>query len=405
MYRRQFLLTAVATAATAFHPLDGLAGPGRAASGYIRTNWSRDPYSFGSYSFTAKGAEREHHAILGRPIDARLFFAGEATHPSYNSTVHAAYESGLMAADAVARTDARSIVVVGGGMSGLTAASQLARQGYDVTIWEARDRIGGRIWTDKGLGVPLDLGASWIHGDDGNPLAELAAELDLETTVTRDSYIARGGDGREVSPDEEPDWLEEVLSVQHDWGAGLERINMRAYRRDTDYSGEDLLLPNGYAEIFKAVSDKIDIHLNRNVQLVRLTQKGVEVTDTRSEKTMSDAVIVTVPLGVLKQGSIEFSPPLPTEKNNAIRRLGMGVLDKLYLKYEEVFWDSDKTWIATPENGLPPGQFNQWLNLYPYIGEPIIVAFNGAEPAKVLAALSDAEVVRRAQNTLNSAYP
>lgn len=405
MYRRHFLQTAIATVAAGFIPLTGFANAGRTASGYIRTNWSRDPFSFGSYSFIAKGAERKHHAILGRPIDDRLFFAGEATHPSYNSSVHAALESGLIAADAVSETDAKSILVVGGGVSGLTAADRLAKDGYDVFIWEARDRIGGRIWTDGRLGIPLDLGASWIHGDDGNPLADLATELGIETKVTQDSYIARGGNGRELSPDEEPDWLEEVLSIQHDAGAELTQINTRAYWVSADYGGNDLLVPDGYAEMFKNVSDKVDIHLNRNVQLVRVIREGVEVTDTQSRKRMFDAAIVTVPLGVLKRGSIEFSPPLPVEKKDAIRRLGMGVLDKVYLKYDEVFWDADVTWIATPENGLPPGQFNQWLNLHPYIGEPVIVAFNGAEPAKTLAELSDIEIVELAQITLNKAYP
>ena len=117
-----------------------------------------------------------------------------------------------------------------------------------------------------------------------------------------------------------------------------------------------------------------------------------------------DAVIITVPLGVLKAGTIKFSPALPDWKTAAINRLGMGTLDKLYLRYNEVFWDKDVTWIATPENGLPQGQFNQWLNLYRYTGQPVIMAFNGAQPARDLARLSDAELVKRARRTLDMAY-
>ena len=195
MNRRNFLKSTMGALAAGFTPLPGVAQGARAPTGYIRTNWSRDPFSYGSYSYLAKGSWRRDHVALGRPIENRLFFAGEATHPSYNSTVHAAYESGIITAEAVFETTARKIGIVGAGMSGLAAADALVRQGYEVTIWEARDRIGGRVWTDDSLEAPLDLGASWIHGIEGNPLAQLAQERGVVTQVTTDSYVIRGGDG------------------------------------------------------------------------------------------------------------------------------------------------------------------------------------------------------------------
>lgn len=126
--------------------------------------------------------------------------------------------------------------------------------------------------------------------------------------------------------------------------------------------------------------------------------------NTEGEKTAFAKVILTVPLGVLRQGKVAFSPQLPARNIEAIDRLGMGTLDKVYLRYDHVFWDRDVTWIATPENGLPEGQFNQWLNLYRYTGQPVIMAFNGAQPARDLAELSDREIVTRAHETLVSAY-
>ncbi|MCV6591527.1 MAG: FAD-dependent oxidoreductase, partial [Silicimonas sp.] len=172
MDRRVLLQGAVATAALGVTPLQ--ARGRRRATGYLRTNWSRDPFSYGSYSYFAKGARRAQARDLAEPVGGRLFFAGEATHPDYNSTVHAAYESGLFAAQAVSGTEARRIAVIGAGASGLAAASALAGQGREVQVLEARGRIGGRIWTDSRLGMPLDLGASWIHGTSGNPLTALA---------------------------------------------------------------------------------------------------------------------------------------------------------------------------------------------------------------------------------------
>ncbi|MEM7242018.1 MAG: FAD-dependent oxidoreductase [Pseudomonadota bacterium] len=406
MNRRKFLNTAISTMAGGFVPISAAAQGKHAPAGYIRTNWSRDPFSLGSYSYVAKGAKRRDHATLGEPIADRLFFAGEATHPEYNSTVHAAYESGVIAAETIYETtDAGSVAIVGAGVSGLTAALWLSEEGYDVTVFEARDRIGGRVWTDHRLGVPLDLGASWIHGTDGNPLTNLAEAQRVRIVATDDTYVARGGDGREMTDTETPEWLENVLSVQHTFGADTKDINARAYWSDSDYDGDEVIFPDGYDQLFRGASAALDIRLGHVLKQVRIDEDGVGLRDSEGREASFDAVILTVPLGVLKQGGITFSPRLPRRKLDAVARLGMGTLDKVYLRYSDVFWDKDVTWIATPENGLPQGQFNQWLNLYRYTGQPVIMAFNGAQPARDLAGLSDAEVVDRAHQTLMSAYP
>ncbi|SLN44507.1 FAD-dependent oxidoreductase [Pseudooctadecabacter jejudonensis] len=404
MNRRQFITAALGAMTVGFAPLAGGAQGGRAPTGYIRTNWSRDPFSFGSYSYLAKGSWRRDHRALGQPIEGRLFFAGEATHPSYNSTVHAAYESGIIAAEALFETDARKVGIVGAGMSGLAAADALTKAGYDVSIWEARDRIGGRIWTDTRLNAPLDLGASWIHGTDGNPLAQLAQQRGIVTQITQESYVTRGASGRLIPDSEAPDWLYSQVAVQHSFGAEADDINMSAYVWDDDYDGDEVIFPGGYAQLFDAFAADLNIQLNRSLGGVDLRDGGVELTDGVGHAETFDAVIVTVPLGVLKAGNIAFTPALPDEKQHAISQLGMGLLDKLYLRYDDVFWDADVTWIATPENGLPRGQFNEWLNFYPYIGEPVIMAFNGGQPARDLAGLSDADVVDRALQTLDMAY-
>lgn len=97
---------ALAGLAGGFTPLSAIAGNSRAPNGYLRTNWSRHPFSPGSYSFIAKGARRRDHVALGAPVGDRLSFAGKATHPAYNGTVHAAFETAIMAADALSVADA-----------------------------------------------------------------------------------------------------------------------------------------------------------------------------------------------------------------------------------------------------------------------------------------------------------
>ncbi|KXS10203.1 amine oxidase [Gonapodya prolifera JEL478] len=64
----------------------------------------------------------------------------------------------------------RTVIVIGAGISGLAAAVRLKTAGVDVVVLEARDRVGGRILTDDSWGVPIDLGGSWVHGTDNNPL-------------------------------------------------------------------------------------------------------------------------------------------------------------------------------------------------------------------------------------------
>jgi monoamine oxidase len=118
-----------------------------------------------------------------------------------------------------------------------------------------------------------------------------------------------------------------------------------------------------------------------------------------------DAVIVTVPLGVLKAGALPFDPVLSPDKRDAIARIGMGTLDKLYLAFADPFWDAAPVWISTIETGLPEGQFVQWMNLQAVLGVPIVMAFNAADAARALADLSDDAVVARGVQALNSAYP
>ena len=82
----------------------------------------------------------------------------------------------------------------------------------------------------------------------------------------------------------------------------------------------------------------------------------------------------------------------------------MGLLDKVYLLFEEAFWDSRSNWLLTPSTGLPPGQFNQWLNLEPALGVPLLQVFNGGPPAVALAGRSDQDIVRRALQALRGGF-
>ena len=112
--------------------------------------------------------------------------------------------------------------------------------------------------------------------------------------------------------------------------------------------------------------------------------------------------IVTVPLGVLKAGSLVFRPDLPRRQRRAIDELGMGVLNKTSLLFEDVFWDKDVELIGYV--GAQTGQWAETLNLYPYTGQPILLMFNAGSYGARIEAMPDAEVVDQALAALEVMY-
>ncbi|MDX1738703.1 MAG: FAD-dependent oxidoreductase, partial [Alphaproteobacteria bacterium] len=95
------------------------------------------------------------------------------------------------------------IVIIGAGVAGLSAARTLRANGVDCVILEARDRIGGRAYTDSSIfGIPYDLGAAWLHSADENPLTNLVMEagFDVVDEQATDTWLYL--DGREASDDQ-----------------------------------------------------------------------------------------------------------------------------------------------------------------------------------------------------------
>src|SRR6478609_9840927 len=91
----------------------------------------------------------------------------------------------------------RDVVVVGAGPSGLTAARELKKAGLSVAVLEARDRVGGRTWTDTIDGAMLEIGGQWVSPDQ-TALLELLDELGLQTYERyRDGQsVYLGADGK-----------------------------------------------------------------------------------------------------------------------------------------------------------------------------------------------------------------
>ncbi len=373
-------------------------GPFPRPDGRLISRWRQDPYSLGSYSYLAVGSTPRDRSVIGEPVGARLFFAGEAVNRAHPSTVHGALLSGRDAAEAVLATDAQRVVVVGAGMAGVAAARALVDSGVEATVLEARDRIGGRVFTDSSLGPPLDLGASWIHGVRGNPITAIADAAGIERLPTDDeNWIVRDDAGRDVAPDDLPADFVEVVEIENEYGADVDQLAPGFDTEDREFGGGDVVFPGGYSQIIDRVAAGLDIRTGEVVARVDVGSGSVTVTSTGGD-TLADAVVVTLPLGVLQAGSVEFAPALPPAKLAAIDRLGMGHLSKLYLRFPEVVWDPDVEFIGYigPERGV----FPLWVNMVPVTGAPILMAFHGGSRADELARWDDQRLVEASLQAL-----
>ncbi len=381
-----------------------------------------------------------------------LFTPSPASSPTGKPASPSRTESSPEDSPATSSPDDRprtaEVIVIGAGMAGLAAARQLTDWDYDVIVLEARDRIGGRTWTDNSLGLPLDLGASWIHGVNKNPMSDLADKVNAPRVATDyDSITRYKSDGSEVSAQEDADidalfeqfyaqvaeWQEETESdaslqealdmflsnkrfsrkgmmnllyainteLEHEYGGDISDLSLWEFDQEGEFKGEDVIFPNGYGQLVQSVAQGLDIRLGQIVRRVEYSSEGALVA-TNGGTFEAKAVLVTVPLGVLKQNIITFEPSLPKWKMDSISRLNMGVLNKCYLKFPSVFWDDESHLLGYISE--EKGQWCEWLNFAALLDQPILLGFNAGEFGYKIESWSDAQIVESAMQTLRRIY-
>ncbi len=351
-------------------------------------------------------------------------------------------------------------MVIGAGMAGLTAGRILADTGFAVTVIEARDRIGGRIWTDDSLGVPCDLGASWIHGVRRNPLTRWCRVLNIPLYRRRGqaTWIYRNGrgkhlkevawkhrrtviraalgyfrtaapfwvrqfTGRPLSEVSLADVLERMLweeTVPLESGrflawllAVMEAVNGAPARElgllagdVPEYWWENAAPIGGFERLVRDAAGGLEIHLNTVARQVFWNAKEV-VVETDRGSLEADAVIVTVPVGVLRAGEPGFDPPLPPGKWQALNHVGYGgVLNKVVFRFACKFWPEGRERLGT----LPPdvsrrGLFDLWADFSGPAGAPILIGFAGGDTAERLdRGAADQAVARSALDRLEEMF-
>lgn len=345
-------------------------------------------------------------------------------------------------------SEKKRIVVIGAGLAGLAAAQELHTQGHEVLVVEARDRIGGSIWTSlKWPDMPLDLGATWIHGTDGNPLTELAEQIQAQRlTTSYDQSILYNTSGKALSQaeerrlenfrtqvfralenaqDEEADlsirqvikplmhpfdpsseahrFINFILSseIEQEYAGSADKLSAHWYDSGKVFDGEDDLFVQGFSVIPELLAQGLTIELGQVVTEIQWDQRPIRVM-TQTAEFLADQVVVTLPLGVLQAGKVRFTPELPRNKQNAIVQLGMGVLNKCYLRFSQVFWPTDVDWLEYIS--ASPGEWTEWVSFKQVANMPILLGFNAANRGREMEAESDQQIVASAMQTLRKIY-
>jgi polyamine oxidase len=332
----------------------------------------------------------------------------------------------------------KKILIIGAAIAGLAACKYLNEHGFDTRILEARNYCGGRIKINHDLGVPIAEGALFIHGIDGNPITELAQTFHAEMRKTNPStMVMYGRDNKPVSLEKSDEFrtifdaflqqaknkalasaqdmsLDQALSTIIDkndltdleqdlllaltifhvgyFAASSEALSARHWDQDEGWTGDNVFLINSYENIINGLALSCSVTFDAVVKKINLHKDQVEIV-TQDSVFTADAVIVTVPLGVLKQGDIEFNPCLPLKKQQAISHLAMGLLNLLVMRFPNAFWsEANQSMLFT---SFDDESFPTFMNLQKYTNEPILIGFSGGDSAKHIEAMSDEEVIAK----------
>jgi monoamine oxidase len=326
----------------------------------------------------------------------------------------------------------KSVLIVGAGVAGLSAARSLADAGWPVRVIEARDRIGGRVYTNRDWDVPLEMGASWIHGTTDNPLTELAQQaqaqlvptdyygwaklavdprlqpLDYDPKIWR-RFVERACDqlgggslgaavnaaanSQELSNSERAQLAFYLTTeIENEYAANADQLSATTFDKGEYAAGDQEVVTSGYDALPRLLAKGLEIVLNTPVTAIARRDNSVVVRATNGSFE-GPAAIVTVPLGVLKSGAITFDPPLPDGHIHAVNALGFGVLSKSFFRFNQRTWKAQNAFYQFI--GTDSRLWAQWFTL-PIAAGPIVLAFNAGDSGRLVESSSPGDLMTSA---------
>lgn len=345
-------------------------------------------------------------------------------------------------------------LVIGAGVSGLTAARLLHLHGNRVMVLEARDRLGGRLHSEHRDGYVTDLGASWIHGIEDSPVERMCAALGMPMIeFTVGSFQPDGRpivyfdpEGKRLSVEQARAFTEDIhyfdtvlagvietipsgSSYAQAVDRALENIGwdkersqrVREYMQhrteeqdgahftlidahgldNEEVDGDEVVFPEGYDVLAHGLAAGIDVRLNHTVTGVTWNGDGVTVHSDQGDFS-ADQVIITIPIGVLHSDDFRIEPALPAEVLHAVNSFRMNDFEKVILRYETRFWDEDI--YAFRRQGAAGDWWHSWYDLTSLHGTPALLTFAAGPCAIETRHLSDTEVAELITKSLREIY-
>jgi monoamine oxidase len=327
------------------------------------------------------------------------------------------------------------IAVIGAGAAGLAAADELHRKGLTVAVFEARDRIGGRILTHRDARVPLpiELGAEFVHGEAPETERILREAGRLILDVEGDTWEAESGRLRRGENHwEEIDRLFQKIDTsgpdlsfagflaRRPGGKSLARARDEALRFVQGFHAADVeqisahslagsdscaarnsgRVLDGYDQVPAWLARDLAGSLRLGCPVTEIAGEPgqVELTTGAGDRVHARTAVVTVPLGVLQSGAVRFRPEVPRLRET-LDLLAMGTVLRLTFWFREAPWKQDRKQDCMRFLFTGDETFAVWWTAHP-MRAPLAVAWSGGPPAAALSGRPAGEIADRALRAL-----
>jgi monoamine oxidase len=264
------------------------------------------------------------------------------------------------------------IIIIGAGAAGLYAGHLLKLNNIDFQLIEASDKIGGRLGKiDDFADFPLDCGAQWLHGkksilgdlvkdknikitEDDSDLTFWFKNQIISTLPSNVNNIFEGKDLPDISYEANAasqgigtEYKYIIEGIAGDFGADASRLSVYWSNKefenwssgDTDYKFQDTLYDVINNHITEGIKEKVV--LKSPITHIDYSGNNVILTSKSGSQFEGSHVIITVPITILKENYITFTPPLPANKTASFQKIGMDAGMKVFLKFNDNFYSEN----------------------------------------------------------------
>lgn len=343
------------------------------------------------------------------------------------------------------------VIVIGAGASGISAAKELISLGHSVTILEGSNKIGGRIRTNYDhFGYAVEEGAmfypklpmtAWIekilkfgltrlvhvdwkkakyilpNGKEIQNGVDKFAEMDkkfkdfirenkekyLDKTIKFILFDYIRKNKLTISFIEKMLLINIVKDNNISWNRKLRDVEYFMLTFNNDQPLQDYLSPDGYIKVLEKYAEGLKIKLNTKITAIIQDEQKIHLRDQNNKTFIADYAIITSSLGFLKQNLIKFYPPLSEEKQDLIKNSAFFIMNKIYVEFEEKFWDDNFHIFAHLKYPFNP--LGHALNLHRVNNQNLLVFFITETQYEDIKKMSDIEIIEAVISSLQPHYP